>query len=263
LKPLVSIITPTFGREEFLTQTSRWVREQTYPNIEWLVLDDSPEPSRLLAGNGDCRVRYEHVTQRLTIDEKRNRLIDRARGEFIAHFDDDDFYAPHYLQLMVSSLENSQADFGNLCSWYLFDVRHDLLGYWDLVQTTGAHYLCHVDGLRLANFTSQNNASLMHNYLGYGFSYVYRRKVWEARRFAGLDLGEDMDFVMAVAERFRLLSIGDQTGVVLHVLHANSTSSCFPQFHLPTFMLQSLFAPCSAYLELLRQRRASALATCR
>jgi hypothetical protein len=159
---------------------------------------------------------------------------------------------------LISSLEANRADFANLCSWYLFDVRHDLFGFWNLRQTTGLHYLCHADGLRLANFTSQNNATLTNNHLAYGFTYVYRRKIWEAHPFPACDWGEDTAFVAAAAAAFPVLSMEDQSGLVLHVLHANSTSPCFPQYHLPAFLLQSLFGPYHELLALLRQRRAQA-----
>jgi hypothetical protein len=142
LTALVSIITPTFAREAYLTQTLRWVREQTYPNIEWLVLDDSPRPSPTLAGITDPRIRYQHSAQRLTIGEKRNRLIAQARGEFIAHFDDDDYYAPRFLELMISSLVDNHADFANLCSWYLFDLRPSPTTIWDTVSPTCIEEQC-------------------------------------------------------------------------------------------------------------------------
>jgi hypothetical protein len=138
-------------------------------------------------------------------------------------------------------------------------VRHDLFGFWNLRQATGLHYLCHADGLRLGNFTPENNAPLANNHLAYGFTYVYRRKVWEAHPFPACDLGEDTDFVAAAAATFPVLSMEDQSGLVLHLLHANSASSCFPQYHLPTFLLQSLFGPYHELLGSLRQRRAQAI----
>jgi glycosyltransferase involved in cell wall biosynthesis len=252
MSPLVSIITPTFQREHLLEHAVRWVQEQTYPNIEWLVLDDSPEPSRILAGVSDPRLRYEHSTQRMAVGEKRNRLIDRARGEFIAHFDDDDYYAPRYLQVMMDSLEGGAADFVNLNSWYLFDLRRDFFGFWDLRQTTGLHYLCQQDKVRLAQFSAENNAHLADNYLGFGFTYVYRRSVWSAASFPPLDWNEDTPFAKAAAARFKAQSIGDRSGLVLHVLHPSSSSSCFPQYHLPSFLLPQLFEPCREVLGKLR-----------
>jgi len=258
LRPLVSIITPTFGREEFLAQCLRCVQQQSYPDIEWLILDDSPEPSPLLAGHADSRIGYQHMAGRLSIGEKRNRMIAGARGEFIAHFDDDDYYAPRFLDTMVSSLEGNGADFANLCSWYVYDSRHDFFGFWNLRQTTGLHYLCHADQIRLNNFTAQNNSSLHDNFLGYGFTYVYRKKVWSATNFSAVTWGEDAPFARAAAENFQVLSIADQTALVLHVLHANSSSSCFPQYHLPNFLMPVLF---DGYGRICAERSVSAAAT--
>jgi glycosyltransferase involved in cell wall biosynthesis len=255
--PLVSIITPTYGREAFLAHARRWVEAQTHPRIEWLVLDDSPEPSTVLARPNDPRIRYWHVTERLSIGEKRNRLIAAAAGEYIAHFDDDDYYAPNYLETMVGQMSRGGAHFVNLCSWYLFDLRHDFFGYWALRQTTGLHYLCYGDGLRLAVFTPENNAALASNYLGYGFSYVYRREIWEAQPFGHIDRGEDAVFVDMARRRFRLLHIEDQSGLALHILHPGSSSSCFPQHHLPTFLLPTLFAEPRRFLSELRAQRDS------
>jgi glycosyltransferase involved in cell wall biosynthesis len=243
LRPLVSIITPTFEREHLLERALRGVREQTYPHIEWLLLDDSPNPSRVMAGVSDARIRYIHSAQRLSIGEKRNRLAAGARGEFIAHFDDDDYYAPRYLETMIGSLERNRADFGNLNSWYVYDLRHEFFGYCDLRQITGPHYLCYADRVRLENFTADNNGHLADNYLGYGFTYVYRKRVWEAAPFPEVSWGEDLPFARAAAARFPMLSFGDQSGLVLHVLHPKSSSSCFPQYHLPAFLVPLIFGP--------------------
>ncbi|HKN08095.1 MAG TPA: glycosyltransferase family A protein, partial [Pseudomonadota bacterium] len=230
--PLVSIITPTFGREHFLHETLRWFQSQTYPNLEWLVLDDSSAPSPLLAGHVDRRIRYMHLAERLTIGEKRNRLVGMARGEYIAHFDDDDYYAPSYIASMVSKLIEQRADFANLSAWYLYDLRHDFFGFWALKQTVGLHYCCHADRVTLASFTAENNAALATNYMGYGFTYVYRRAVGEGAGFGAVNWCEEASFIDAIRERFKLLHIEDRSGLVLHLLHTGSSSSCFAQYHL-------------------------------
>jgi glycosyltransferase involved in cell wall biosynthesis len=258
MPPLVSIITPTYGRDGFLKDALRWVQGQTYPNLEWLVLDDSPEPSRTLSGRPEPRLRYQHVTRRLSIGEKRNLLIDAARGEYIAHFDDDDYYAPRFVETMVANLEANAADFANLNAWYLYDLRHDLFGFWNLRQTTGLHYECHAGRLRISAFTPGNNAPFADNYLGYGFTYVYRKAIWEATPYAAIDWGEDQGFARAAAAKFQVISITDHTALVLHVLHPGSSSACFPQYHLPGFLVPVLFGECA---EALGARRRHAVPT--
>lgn len=44
-RPLVSVIVPTYQRPAFLTHALELIRTQDYPNIEIIVVDDSPEPS--------------------------------------------------------------------------------------------------------------------------------------------------------------------------------------------------------------------------
>jgi len=45
----------------------------------------------------------------LTLGHKRNQLIQLASGEIVAHFDDDNLYAPEYLSTMVEALYESKA----------------------------------------------------------------------------------------------------------------------------------------------------------
>src|SRR5262245_58201449 len=96
-KPLVRIITPTHKRGPFLRALATCVQAQTYADIEWLILDDSPDPTRVLVNQDSSRLRYVHTKERLSVGEKRNRLVELASGDIVAHFDDDDYYSPNYL----------------------------------------------------------------------------------------------------------------------------------------------------------------------
>src|SRR3954471_5913053 len=100
----VSVVTPTFGREKYLPGLLACFAAQTHTDRELLILDDSPAPSTFFGGLADSRVRYVHSKERLTIGEKRNRLVEMATGEVIASFDDDDYYAPGYLTAMLDGL---------------------------------------------------------------------------------------------------------------------------------------------------------------
>ena len=63
-------------------------------------------------------MRYYHATSRLTVGAKRNWLAENASGQILAHFDDDDYYAPNYLTDMISLMGDS--DLVKLSSFYLF-----------------------------------------------------------------------------------------------------------------------------------------------
>ena len=241
-RPLVSIVTPTYLREAFHERILRCVRRQTYPSIEWLVLDDSPEPSAVLGRLDDPAIRYEHVTGRLSVGEKRNRLIERARGELIMHFDDDDFYAPGYVEFMAGEFAAKGADLLNLRGWFIHDARHRFFGYWNLEIKEGLHFVCNDQGVSPIILSSANNAPLADNHLGYAAGWAYRKAVWQAAPFSDRNWNEDGSFALKAQEKFRLAGTHDTQGICLHLRHPhNVTEQCFAQYQFPEFLLPRLF----------------------
>ena len=236
--PLVSIITPTFDRPHLLSAIYQCVAAQDMADLEWLVLDDGPAPSAFMQSLSDPRVCYLHRTGQQSTGLKRNLLIERARGEIIALFDDDDYYGPAYLSRMLSLMQSQNADFVKLFGFFLYSHIHDLFAYWDLQNNDGPHY--QVSNTPLA-LTSLDQTAFKHNYLGYGFSYVFKKHVWDAIKFPDLTWNSDRPFAVSAADRFGLFGIHDLTCDCLHVLHHSNTSSCFPQYLLPRFLLDRLF----------------------
>ena len=238
-RPLVSIITPSWGREDFLPLCHACVTAQTWPEIEWLVFDDSPRPSPYLQPRANPRLKYFYSASRYAIGEKRNILAEHARGEIIVHFDDDDFYAPTYVERMVGQLQQG-FDAVKLSGWFLHSAVHGAFGYWDTARG-GAH---HRWGRTVRAYVdAPDTPSADDNLIGYGFSYAYRRSVWEAVRFPPVNACEDAPFMKAVRERFRFTAFPDADGLCLHTLHPRSTSLCLPQYELPTILLERLFGP--------------------
>jgi glycosyltransferase involved in cell wall biosynthesis len=227
--PLVTIITPTYSRDTFLSKTLQYVKSQTYANIEWLVCDDSLKPSSIWTYSHN--IRYDHSPQRLSIGTKRNRLIAQARGEIIVHFDDDDYYAPNYVSTMVDNLKHN--DLINLRGWFVNDLRSNFFGYCDTTDKTPSHYRLSPDGCQHGRFERQEN----NDHLGFGFSFVYRRDCWERHPFPDVNWNEDAVF----SAHAKMGGIMDQGGLCLHTIHADNTSWCYPQYQLPCFMLRQLF----------------------
>ncbi len=89
--PLVSIITPTYNRADFLPVAIDSVLSQSMPDFELIVIDDGSED-----GTGklmerylkDPRVRYLHQGNQGQ-SAARNRGIEQARGEYICFLDSD------------------------------------------------------------------------------------------------------------------------------------------------------------------------------
>ena len=238
---MVSVITPTHNRNRFLRQALRHFRSQDHREIEWLIFDDSTEDAAPLDTGGQKNIHYSRVSGKLPIGTKRNILIEQARGEFIVQFDDDDYYSPHYVSHMVAALEERRADLINLRGWFFYDLPSRFFGYWDLTQKTGPHYCCSNSGVSLVFLSDGNNQGFETNHLGFGFSYAFRRSVWEAVPFPDIDWNEDGAFASRAQADFVVDGIHDTSGLCLHYLHPGSTSRCFPQHRLPGFLFSQLF----------------------
>ncbi|MFQ5700789.1 MAG: glycosyltransferase family 2 protein [Acidobacteriota bacterium] len=108
--PRVSVIIPTFNREAVLREAIESVLEQTYTDLEVLVVDDgSTDGTRRMVGErfrDAPRVRYllmENEGQAAA----RNRGIRESRGELIAFLDSDDLWLPEKLTLQVDRLDRT------------------------------------------------------------------------------------------------------------------------------------------------------------
>ena len=244
---LVSIVTPTRNRSSFLSRSKSFVLSQNYENIEWLILDDSIDQDLIFKSISDKHIVYEHTTQNFSLGDKRNYLIEKSRGEFIVQFDDDDYYSPNYVSAMMSILCTKKADIANLTGWFLLDLRWKFFGYWDLVKKSGQHYCCDATGVSTTVFDADIIEAMRDNEYGYGFTYAFRRTVWERCRFPAINLGEDSAFFLRAKENFRTASLSDGIGLCLHTLHPSSTSRCFPQYRIPNFLLSKFF-PDNAFI---------------
>lgn len=238
--PRVSLITPTYERSAFLENCYRCVSAQTYPDWEWLVLDDSAVPCRLMQSVDAPNIHYAHTTVRLSIGEKRNRLVAAARGEIIVQIDDDDYYSPPYVGTMVAALQ-SGADIVNLNAWFLLDRRNKFFGYWDLITKNEPAYRCSPAGIELVHPTPELVHDLADTHFGFGFTYAFRKLVWEAGQFPDKNWNEDGEFAAAARRRFKMTGISDRQGLCLHVIHDGNTSRSFPQYRLPFGLLDRLF----------------------
>lgn len=240
--PRISIITPTHGRQDLLCHQHQLVLAQTVQDFEWLILDDSPQPSAYFTALTDPRIRYHHQPRKQLVYAKRNWLCEQARAPVIAQFDDDDYYAPAYLQTMLARLEESGAAITKLSGWFVYSANLRRLGYWDTANLLGLHFTFGPEPV-LQGFVNQTPPENMkNNWLGYGFSYVFRRAAWEAAPFPAMDYASDYGFVSAaIAAGQRFDHFADTSGICLHILRRDNMSKSFPQYLLPDFLLDRLF----------------------
>ncbi len=219
------------------------VLRQSVQDFEWLILDDSPEPSGFFSALDDPRIRYEHRGgPRLTIGAKRNLLAERAASDIIVQFDDDDFYAADYLERMGARIADG-ADIVRFSGFFVYSAPFRALGYWDLsAPQKGVHYCIAPAGVTLVDFGPAEPEGLKN--VNFGFCFAFRKAVWKKSPFADRNHGEDGLFADAArAAGFRLDAFADAGGLSLHIIRRDNNSQCFPQFILPDFLLPRIFGP--------------------
>jgi len=161
------------------------------------------------------------------IGTKRNALCTAARGEIIAHFDDDDFYAPYYIERMVSLMTDLNVDFVKLFSFFLYHRKSNTLAYLDLERDFPLCFLLHAQEANVPVVAGRRGD--LATPWGYGFSYVYSRRVWQEFNFPDQNHGEDQVFADKVVAKYRSAGKQDFARSSLHVLHDTNISWAYPQ----------------------------------
>ncbi|ALF54340.1 glycosyl transferase family 2 [Nostoc piscinale CENA21] len=105
MKPLVSILIPCYNAEPWLAETLESTLQQTWKNIEIILVDDgSIDGSLTVAKKFETRgVKVISQTNR-GASAARNRAIQEAKGDFIQYLDADDLLAPDKIELQMQLL---------------------------------------------------------------------------------------------------------------------------------------------------------------
>lgn len=116
--PVVSVLVPTFNGSELIATTLDSLVNQSWKNLEIIVVDDFSDPEHRERLQEVC-ARYEDVTlllqpQNLGAYMARNRALSVASGEFITVHDDDDWSHPQKLELQVNHLLEEPTRFANM-----------------------------------------------------------------------------------------------------------------------------------------------------
>jgi glycosyltransferase involved in cell wall biosynthesis len=193
--PIVTCIMPTFNRRSFVLQAIRCFLRQDYAKTELMIIDDGSEPVSDCVPE-DARIRYILLDRRLTIGAKRNLACAEARGEFIVHWDDDDWYPSRRVSTQVRALRESGADICGSSHMYFFDSIGDRA--FEYVYTApGAAW---VGGTTLA----------------------YRKSFWETHNFSDIQVGEDSRFVWS-GSNTTTCDLADPT-LCVAMIHPGNTS---------------------------------------
>ena len=200
--PVVSCVMPTANRPEFADQAIRYLRRQDYRNWELIVIDDGVVDTRasLFRKFYDSRITWVRLSQAVSIGQKRNIGCERAHGEFIAHWDDDDWHGPGRLGSQLAPLFTGAAAISALRDTLWFDV-----GSW--------RFLLPSRSLHRRLFTADVT----------GGTLVYHRSVLRRSRYPNCSIAEDSVFLESALQNGHRLIALPADGIYVYVRHKTNT----------------------------------------
>jgi len=106
---LVSIIVATYNRPEMLNCAIKSVVDQTYKNVEIVVVNDGGEDVSDVIDQYKRmgRIVYFALENGKGTAGARNYGLKRVKGKYVGYLDDDDLYLPEHIETVVSALETS------------------------------------------------------------------------------------------------------------------------------------------------------------
>lgn len=134
---LISVIMPTYKRSDKLLRAIESVLTQTYDNLELLLVNDNEPGDEYTETLKQRVIEYEDDTRfHLIMQEKhvngavaRNVGIKKAKGEFIAFLDDDDWWEKDKLEQQISVLRGLNKEWGGVsCKFTLYDQDGSVIG---------------------------------------------------------------------------------------------------------------------------------------
>lgn len=112
-QPLVTVAVAIYNVQNYISQCIDSIINQTYQNIEILLVDDgTPDSSGEIADDyalKDKRIVVVHQKNK-GLGGARNTAIDMAKGDYITFVDADDYLAPDFVDYMMGLIKSKNAE---------------------------------------------------------------------------------------------------------------------------------------------------------
>lgn len=110
--PLVSVIVRTCNRKEALRENLISLRNQTYKDIEIVIVEDGKNTAEEMIKKEfkDLNIVYEATGKNVGRSKVANIAMKKAKGKYLNFLDDDDLFFPDHVETLVKVLENNNYD---------------------------------------------------------------------------------------------------------------------------------------------------------
>jgi glycosyltransferase involved in cell wall biosynthesis len=139
--PLISVVLATYNGEKYLKEQIDSILEQTYTNIELIIVDDrSTDGTQAIlkeyAGRSE-NIRVYFNDENLGLIRNFEKAVRYAKGDYIAFADQDDVWLPEKIQCLLDHIDDNMLVYsdsayidatGNLMGKKISDYRHLISG---------------------------------------------------------------------------------------------------------------------------------------
>ena len=194
MSKLVSVLIPAYNHEKYVQETIKSIIDQTYQNIELIIVDDGSKDStwqKIQELKKECEKRFVRVHFETKENEGTcktfNRLLDLSQGEYIYFIASDDMAKPEAIETEVKFLSKHK-DYALVVGDNEIIDGDGKRAYWDkdrnlIYDKNQAKFLTFCDFLKAdrldVNFNSQNFGSYLSlakgNYISNG--YLIRKSI--------------------------------------------------------------------------------------
>jgi glycosyltransferase involved in cell wall biosynthesis len=207
---LVSVIIPCYNHARFLDEAIASVQQQTYRNIEIIVVDDgSTDDTKAVASRHPDVICIHQKNAGLSA--ARNRGIDQAKGEYLVFLDADDYLYSDAIEYNLKELKGHP-------EWAFVSGWHDKVDEW--------RYPVDQDELEVV---SENHYEklLFGNYIGMHATVMYQRWVFDEFRYdTSLKACEDYDLYLSVTRKYPVGSHNHK--IAAYRIHGTNMSAKIP-----------------------------------
>lgn len=209
--PAVSVISPIYGVEKFIARSAGSMMRQTLQDVEFIFVDDCSRDrsidilKEILAGYPDRNVRIIRHTENKGLPSARNTGLAEASGEYVFHWDSDDYAEPEMLEKMYFCAVENDADVV-WADWFLTFSENER-------RMSQPDYDSPVDALK-----GMLGGKMKYNV----WNKLARRSLYDGVRFPdGYGMGEDMTMMLLFARAEKVVHLPE---AFYHYLKTNTTA---------------------------------------
>ncbi len=221
---LISIIIPSYNHEKYIGKCIDSVLQQTYKNLELIIIDDGSTDSsnKIISAYTDQRIVYVKQSNH-GAHSAINRGLVLAKGEYLTILNSDDLYHPQRLERCLQAFQNDQGiDF--ISTWIdVININGDVLGIkmsWKNMEPW------EMKNKELTFAGSEDYAlnALMANFVSTTSNMIFKRSVYEKLGgMRNLRFTHDWDFLLRVSSNFNCLNL--EESLLSYRIHETNTIS--------------------------------------